>query len=405
MADNSIEQDENQDENLGIPSVGDNSEQKNKIFVIGVIVLVALAGIMLVMASGSEDEVEDGGLEAQVAEEYESQNRNLVIPTQKTQEKPKKKEKPVVLQIEPEKKPKPLLNRPEPKLQPVVSKKVDKEAERKKKKEEQLWEKRRKASPVVYNSSTANKSSSSRAEKRAEDHRKRIDDVVNSVKTSLKGVSNGGRLGGSGASPDQLSSRLQAAKPESVTAGYIDSKSYTLTEGTQIGCTLETAIHSNLPGMIKCLVSKDIYSFDGSYVLVPKGSQATGQYEGGIQHGESRIFAIWTRIITPNGVSVQLDSPGTGQLGRSGHGVFVDSHFMERFGASALLSIIGGLAASEGDNDDIRVTATADSFNKSAEIALRESIKIRPTGHKNQGEKINIFVARDIDFEPVLALR
>ena len=49
---------------------------------------------------------------------------------------------------------------------------------------------------------------------------------------------------------------------------------------------------------------------------------------------------IWTRIIRPDGASIQIASSGTDPLGRAGLEGTVDRHFFERFGGAVLLSVI-----------------------------------------------------------------
>lgn len=395
------------DQSEEIPSVGDDdAKRKNQIFIVAIIILAAIASILIFSAT-SEETSEKDDLEAKVEEEFKIIERELIVPKEdkkKAVVAPVFKPEPVVAE------PKGLLKRPQPINEKPIGRPAvqDRDAIARQKKEEALWAKRRKASTVVYNEET--KETTFSAREQAQSHQDRMDKMLDKVTNKFSGLTGGGSslpgFGGSSRSSknDDLSSRLQASKPERITAGFIEDRSFVLHQGTMIGCILETAISSELPGMIKCIVSEDVYSFDGSQKLLSKGSEVVGQYEGGMQHGESRIFAIWNRVITPDGISVQLDSPGTGALGRSGHSAWVDSHFLERFGSSALLSVIGGLASSTSDQD-IRLEEVGKSFNQSAEIALKESIKIRPTGHKNQGERIKIFVAKDIDFKPVLSLR
>ncbi len=179
-----------------------------------------------------------------------------------------------------------------------------------------------------------------------------------------------------------------------------------IAQGKIISGILETAIQSDLPGMVRAITSEDVYSFDGSTLLIPKGARLVGQYRSGIRQGQSRVFVIWNRMIRPDGASIDLGSIGTDALGRSGLEGDVDSHFMERFGSSVLLSIIDGAlatAVNKIDDDDastISLNGSSD-FSRSSEIALENSINIKPTIHINQGERIKIFVGKDLDFSAV----
>ena len=202
---------------------------------------------------------------------------------------------------------------------------------------------------------------------------------------------------------DTLGGRLQNAEVERVTASYMADREFIIAQGKMIGGVIETAISSDLPGMVRAVVSESVYSEDGTNLLIEKGSRLVGEYRAGLVQGQGRIFVIWNRVITPWGIDIQITSPGTGPLGLSGHGGWIDSHFRERFGASILLSLIG--AATAQSNDNQFAVESGENFNDSAAIALENSINIRPTLHKNQGDRIKIFVARDLNFKPVLALR
>ena len=48
--------------------------------------------------------------------------------------------------------------------------------------------------------------------------------------------------------------------------------------------------------------------------------------------------------------------------------------------------------------------STTQSAQDMASLALQNSINIPPTGYVNQGERIMIFVARDVDFSNVYEL-
>jgi type IV secretion system protein VirB10 len=186
-------------------------------------------------------------------------------------------------------------------------------------------------------------------------------------------------------------------------AGQLANPTQTIAQGTMISGVLETAIQSDLPGMVRAVVSNDVYSFDGGQLLVPKGARLIGEYKSGLVTGQTRVFVIWTRLLRPDAVSVRLASPGTDIIGRAGLGGRVDNHFVARFGASAVLSLLTGGVAALGNNDRV-VVDTGKDFKDAASVALENQIRIPPTIHVNQGAPINIFVARDLDFSGAVAV-
>jgi type IV secretion system protein VirB10 len=218
----------------------------------------------------------------------------------------------------------------------------------------------------------------------------------------------GDLLGGDRA--DGLEASLKPAKLEGARAGLLVDRDMFVTRGAFLDCALETAINSDVAGMTSCRLTRDVYGASGKVKLLERGSRVTGQYASGLERGKARIFVLWNRAETPNGVIVELDSPGTDALGRSGHDGYVDTHFWERFGGAIMLSLIDDVgsyvAAKAGDVDSgtVRLDGTSDSAANAAGVALENSVNIRPTLVKHQGEHINVFVARDLDFRGVYAL-
>ncbi len=180
----------------------------------------------------------------------------------------------------------------------------------------------------------------------------------------------------------------------------------TVAQGTLISGVLQTAINTDLPGMLKANVSEDIYSINGNKKLIPKGSILVGEYSSGLVLGQKRVLVMWTRLIRPDGVYVMLGSPGTDSLGRSGLGADVlETHFWERFGQASLLSIIGtGIATAGVDDYENYNSATAyrmmlaGNFQESANSTMSATMSQKPTIHVYQGSKINVFVNRDLSF-------
>jgi type IV secretion system protein VirB10 len=218
----------------------------------------------------------------------------------------------------------------------------------------------------------------------------------------------GGLLSGGGSEDGNAAFAAQNANKEFETAeaSQMQNLQSLIPQGTLISGILETAIQSDLPGMVRAIVSENIYSFDGTHLLIPQGSALVGQYRSGIVRGQSRVFVIWNRMIRHDGVTINIGSSGTDELGRSGLEGDVDTHFFERFGSSVLLSMIdtGLQVVAENANNRNSATValnTGEDFSKSAEIALQNSIAIPPTINIDQGTRIKVFVGKDLDFSHV----
>jgi type IV secretory pathway VirB10-like protein len=203
----------------------------------------------------------------------------------------------------------------------------------------------------------------------------------------------------------QFMNQASAVATPAAQATKIAPLSHVIAEGSLIHAILESATNSDLPGYIRATVSSPTYSEDGSTLLIPRGSRLIGQYRSGMLQGQSRICLIWTRLITPNGISIQLGSPGDDNLGVAGLGADeINRHFWQRFGTASLLSIIGTGAAtgsaSEGSISAYR-TAMSNSFAQSANQSLEEDSKISPTLATHQGKPVIVFAAKDLNFQNV----
>jgi type IV secretion system protein VirB10 len=184
---------------------------------------------------------------------------------------------------------------------------------------------------------------------------------------------------------------------------------FLLPRGAFIDCTLETAIDSTLPGMTTCVTAADTFGADGKVVLLERGTKLVGETRGQVQQGQARLFVLWSQARTPAGVVVPLDSPGTDELGRAGVTGEVQRHFWQRFGAAMLVSLVDGAvqagvqAAASGSNGAV-IYAPSGSQDVLTEV-LKGTVQIAPTIVKHNGDRIQVLVARDIDFRPVYELR
>jgi len=201
---------------------------------------------------------------------------------------------------------------------------------------------------------------------------------------------------------------LKAAVPLKHMASYLPDRSWLVTAGTMTPCILQTKIVTSVSGRTRCVLPYSVYSDDGKMLLIEKGSEVIGEYQAGMKQGQARIFVLWTRLKSPNGVIVNLDSPGAGALGEAGVDGYIDNHFFQRFGAAILVSVIqdaAEYAANKGNsqtNNTVNIGgSTAQAGSNVATEILKSSINIPPTLYKNQGEQIAIYIARDLDFTGV----
>lgn len=207
-----------------------------------------------------------------------------------------------------------------------------------------------------------------------------------------------------------LTGESDDALTATVEAKILSHPEFTIASGEFLQAVLETAINSDLPGKIRAVVSKPVYSYTGEHILIPSGSRLIGSYSSGVIQGQNRVMVVWNRAILPNGVTVQFDSPSTDSLGRAGQGAnAVNTHFFARFGQSALLSLIGAGTATAGvNNQDQYNSATqyrmviAQSFRQSAQQSVQGTLAMKPTLHIYRGTTINVFVAQDLSFYQVL---
>jgi type IV secretion system protein VirB10 len=151
----------------------------------------------------------------------------------------------------------------------------------------------------------------------------------------------GGGGGGAAATGDEAFRRAGAKSVEVRQAEVIANPAYTVMQGTLIEASLETAVITDLSGNVAAIVSHDIWSFDMSRVLIPRGSRLFGRYDSDVDVGQRRVLIAWDRIVTTDGQSVELAAYGTDRIGRSGLPGKVRNHFLQRFGTAALISVIG----------------------------------------------------------------
>ena len=220
-----------------------------------------------------------------------------------------------------------------------------------------------------------------------------------------------GEVGGPGAvprvtthEPTNLETLRRASVIGQAQARSLPDRNFLVTAGTFIPCVLQTAMDSSQPGFVTCIIPRPVYSDNGRVVLMEKGTKVFGEYQGGLNRGQYRLFVLWTRAVTPRGIAIDVASPATDALGRSGADGRVNNFFWQRFGTALLFSLVedaatvGVQAVGNQGANTTRVPSDA------ASTILQQNADIKPVLRKNQGEDVGITVAQDFDFSSVYGL-
>jgi type IV secretion system protein VirB10 len=185
-------------------------------------------------------------------------------------------------------------------------------------------------------------------------------------------------------------------------AGVLANRATTVAQGALIPAVLETALDSTRAGFARAIVSRDVRGFDGSQVLIPRGSRLIGEYRAEVAPGQRRALVIWTRLIRPDGVTIAVGSPAGDPLGRGGIRANVNSHFFERFAGAILqsgLDIGVNLASTAAGGAGTVLVLPGQIAGTVGQLVQPQ--QITPTLTVRQGTSISIFVARDLDFTGV----
>ncbi len=166
---------------------------------------------------------------------------------------------------------------------------------------------------------------------------------------------------------------------------------YVLSAGSTIAAALITGLSSDLPGQVVAQVTEDVFdSVSGRTRLIPQGTRLIGAYDARVTYGQSRALVVWTRMIFPDGRSIDLDRMiGTDAGGQSGFADRVNNHTGKLL-IAGLLSTLFGVGAN---------AATAGGDNANIAFAIRESAG---RSVESAGDKI---VSRQLDVQPTITIR
>lgn len=181
--------------------------------------------------------------------------------------------------------------------------------------------------------------------------------------------------------------------------------------GSVIPATLVSGINSDLPGQIIGQVSQNVYDTPtGKHLLIPQGSRLVGEYSSQVQYGQSRVFAVWQRIMFPDGKAMDLGSmPASSGAGYAGLRDRVNNHYLRIFGSAIMMSaILAGVEMTQdnGNNDNGNTQRMSDALSESlgqvlggvmAEM-LSKNMSIAPTIEIRPGYRLNVMLVKDLVF-------
>lgn len=211
--------------------------------------------------------------------------------------------------------------------------------------------------------------------------------------------------------PIKATTNMGQLSSQHAQARFIGNRNFLLAKGRVIKCNLSTKVVSEIGGMASCVIPQPVYSDNGKVVLAEAGSEVIGEYKSISTQGQRRLHILWTRLKTPHGVIVDLDSPASDALGTAGVSGKVDNRWGSRIGAAFMLSLVQDAIAygiakeTQGSNQQYVLQNTSEAGKTMAEKVLENTINIKPTIFTKQGDVASIYVAKDIDFRGVYELK
>lgn len=182
---------------------------------------------------------------------------------------------------------------------------------------------------------------------------------------------------------------------------------YQISAGTIISGVLLSGINSDLPGQILGQVSQDVYdSADGRYLLIPKGAKIIGQYDSRIVYGQERVLIVWTRILFPDGSSLNLEGmPGVDMSGYAGLSDQVNNHYLKLLTGVLFSSVLSaGAQMAQGPEyqtvnpefSQLAAQGAAKEINEVGQQITKKNLGIQPTLEIRPGFRFNVFVSKDV---------
>ncbi len=211
---------------------------------------------------------------------------------------------------------------------------------------------------------------------------------------------------------DALTARLRTEDQPTAVATRLPDRNLFLTEGTPIACIPDAPITSDVEGAFRCKVPEAVYSTSGAVPLLDARTWISGRVGAGLRRGQRRLFAVMTRVETPQGCLIRIRAPAADAVGQAGLDGEINSHFFQRFGAYIGMAFLESgmqaavLAASSGiSRGGIQFNQFQQAGRQGGQSLFAEDAAIPPTLYRNQAQPIVVRLTQDIDMRPCFRLR
>jgi type IV secretion system protein VirB10 len=185
---------------------------------------------------------------------------------------------------------------------------------------------------------------------------------------------------------------------------------YEVKTGSIIPGVMITGIDSDLPGHLVGQVRENVYdTVTGQYLLIPQGTRIIGTYDSKIAYAQERVLIVWTRLIYPNGDSIDLE--GMGGIDMSGYAGLsdqVNNHYLKLLGGVLLSTMLstsakiaaGNNAVGQADIGQLAAAGAGEEINKAGSSLVEKNLNVQPTLEIRPGFKFNVFVSKDLILKP-----
>lgn len=181
-------------------------------------------------------------------------------------------------------------------------------------------------------------------------------------------------------------------------------KKYMIREGNFLETVLINRLDSTFTGPLQVQVSNDLWSRDRTVLLIPKGTIALGEARQVTGRNQVRIAMMFHRLIRPDDVAIDLDKyVGLNQIGETGAKDKVNNHYMQIFGVSIALGVVGAAAqgtASYGYGAggwDVVRGGFGQGMSQAAMQVMNRFLNIPPTVTVREGYRIKVYFTQDLE--------